>query len=101
MNQSHPLNHFSIPQYMYIFLLLNTSNYEDMLYRIGDLVEANMRQSNKDFDLSKTKCFFKMTAHAKVKPLMLTLPIVQSYGTGNLLISDTWCSYDIKTIRGY
>ena len=87
--------------YMYIFLLLNTSNYEDMLYRIGDLVEANMRQSNKDFDLSKTKCFFKMTAHAKVKPLMLTLPIVQSYGTGNMLISDTWCSYDIKTIRGY
>ena len=89
--------------YMYLFLMMNTSNYENMLLRIGDLVEANMRQTggNKDFNLKKTYCFFKLTAKAKVKPLMLTLPIVQSYGTGDLLNNDTWCSYDIKVIRGY
>ncbi len=87
--------------YMYLFLMLNTSNYESMLRRIGDLIEANMRQSKGDFDLSKSKCFFKLTAHGKVKPLMLTLPLVQSFGTGNLLNSDDWCSYDVKVIRGY
>lgn len=87
--------------YMYLFLMLNTSNYETMLRRIGDLVEANMRQSKDAFDLNKSKCFFKLTAHGKVKPLMLTLPLVQSYGTGNLLNSDGWCSYDIRVIRGY
>ena len=85
--------------YMYLFLML--TNYESMLYRVGDLVEADMRQTNGDFDLNKSKCFFKLTGHAKVKPLMITLPIVQSFGTGNLLGSDTWCSYDIKVIRGY
>lgn len=89
--------------YMYLFLMMNTSHYENMLLRIGDLVEANMRQTkgNGEFDLGKSKCFFKLTAQAKVKPLMITLPIVQSYGTGDLLSNDTWCSYDIKVIRGY
>ncbi len=89
--------------YMYLFMMLNTSNYESMLKRIGDLTEANMRKTegNGGFDLSKSKCFFSLTAHAKVKPLMLTLPLVQSFGTGNLLNTDGWCSYDIKVIRGY
>lgn len=95
--------------YIRLFLVLgltNSGTYESMLKRTGDLIQANMRltDGNSGFDLSKARCYFQISGTLKVKPLFLTLPIVSSMegvDPTSLLESTTWCSYDLKIIRGY
>lgn len=92
--------------YMYIFLLVGLTGddtYEPMLLRVGDLIQANMRKAgDTEFSLSKTISYFTLTAKVRVKPLMLTLPIVSTVEGGNDLRQATdWCTFDHSTIRGY
>lgn len=94
--------------YMYLFLMIGLTSdqhYPDMLLRIGDLIEANMQQSgHENFDLGKSICYFRLNAKVRVKPLMLTLPVVRSMegvDPSSLLESKDWCTYDVNIYRGY
>ncbi len=95
--------------YMYIFLAMSANasgNYKNMLLRIGDLIEANMKKGAGvgEFDLGKSYVYFKLTAQLRVKPLFMTLPIVSSeenIDSGVLQENKDWCTYDVNVIRGY
>lgn len=93
--------------YMYLFLMIgvNSSIYEDMLLRTGDLVEANMKiVKGEEYDLAKARSYFHLKAKVRVQPLMLTLPIVFSMDgvdPSGLLESKDWCTYEMDLFRGY
>lgn len=95
--------------YMYIFLMVgltNSSTYQPMLLRIGDLIQANMRltEGNGSFDLNKSRTYFEIDAQLRVKPLMLNLPIansMQNVDTKSLLDETGWCTYKVSVVRGY
>lgn len=109
-NDARRKNGLYYSDYMYIFMMAAAANqetYEAMLLRIGDLIEANMRLrgSNTEYDLDKAICYFTLSAKIRVKPLMLTLPIVDSVvgeSTADSVRNGTdWCTYDIGVVRGY
>ncbi len=97
--------------YLYIFLCIGAQSescYKGMLLRIGDLIGANMvKQGESGFDLSKAQCYFKLTSTVRVKPLLLALPIVDSFevdgdtNAATLRESTDWCFYEVSVIRGY
>lgn len=95
--------------YMYLFLMVGITSgeqmYNAMLLRVGDLIEANMQKSGKEgFDLGKSLCYFHLKAKIRVKPLMLTLPIVHSFDgvdSSGVLENKDWCTYDVDIYRGY
>ena len=103
---SEPESGLYYSDYMYIFLLVGLTGgdtYEPMLLRVGDLIQANMRKAgDEDFSLAKTTSYFQLTATARVKPLMLTLPIVSTVeGADGLREATDWCTFQQTTIRGY
>lgn len=97
--------------YLYLFLLLGAQSeecYTGMLTRIGHLVALNMvKQGDSGFELSKALCYFQLTSTLRVKPLLLTLPIVDSFSVSGGTTAATlregtdWCTYEITVIRGY
>ena len=93
--------------YLYIFLLIGLTSgdgtYESMLLRVGDLIQANMRQAGEtDFSLGKSVVCYQLDAHVQVKPLLLSLSLMDTIeGAAELRERIDWCSYDIKMIRGY
>ena len=100
-------NGFYYSDYIYIFMLLMSSgsglteSYQNMLLRIGDLVESNM---GKNFDISKSLCYFKLSAGMQVKPLMLALPIANSDPDIDVVgfrSNAAWCQYNVNVVRGY
>ncbi len=97
-------------EYLYLFLMMAANDsylYEDMLFRTGDLIEANMRlgAGDSDFDLDKSVCYFTIRGTLEVKPLLITLPIVSNTvesDSYNQIREDTrWCTYEISLTRGY
>ena len=93
--------------YMYVFLLIglmDEETYSSMLLRVGDLIQANMRLLEQDdtYSLAKAQSYFELTGTVRVKPLMLTLSIVDTVDNVDSLRNNTdWCTYTIKTVRGY
>lgn len=95
--------------YMYLFLMMGLTSekqlYNEILLRVGDLIEANMQKAGKEsFDLGKSICYFHLKAKVRVKPLMLTLPIVNSVDgvdPSGLLENKDWCTYNVDIYRGY
>ena len=91
--------------YMYIFLLMSTETYYDaLLKRTGNVIEANMKKVfNKPFSLNNANVYYQLKAKVKVKPLMITLPLVRSFDPGveGLIESDNWCTYVLDFMRGY
>lgn len=97
--------YFQYSDYLYIFLLLGMNENEQAVYsRIGDVMQANMRhitgENGKNYKLSLSVTYFRLSATLRVKPLMITLPYFSGYE--NDLDSKTdWCTYTINTVRGY
>lgn len=92
--------------YMYIFLLLGLTSdetYSSMLLRVGDLIQANMRKAgDENFDLTKTQTYFNLTGTVRVKPLMMSLSIVDTVdGASEMREKTDWCTYKVNMIRGY
>lgn len=93
--------------YMYIFLLIGLTGettYPSMLRRVGDLIQANMRIATDDggYSLGKSLCYFRLQGTVRVKPLMMTLPIVDTVdGASGMREKTDWCTYKIDMIRGY
>ena len=94
--------------YLYVFLLLSAraggNTYKAMLLRTGNVIEANMGLKKSGYDLSKARCYFKLHANVLVKPLMLSLPIVdtlEGVNTVEFREKTDWRQYIIDTIRGY
>lgn len=102
-----PENGLYYSDYMYIFLLLGLTNgdrYPDMLLRVGDLIQANMRLATgqEGYSLDKARCYFSLTGTLRVRPLMMTLPIVNTVdGSTGLRENTDWCTYKVNLVRGY
>lgn len=102
-----PENGMYYSDYMYIFLLLGLTDdatYSSMLLRVGDLIQANMRLATKkeDYSLTKARSYFSLTGTLRVKPLMMTLPIVNTVeGSAGMRENTDWCTYKVDLIRGY
>lgn len=97
-------------EYLYLFLMMAANDshlYKEMLFRTGDLIEANMRlgAGKSGFDLDKSICYFTISGTLEVKPLLITLPIVyntvESDSYNQVRESTNWCTYEISLIRGY
>ena len=96
--------------YMYLFLLMGskTSSYTGMLKRIGTVIEANMPKNFaiESFSLSKANVYYKLHSKIKVKPLMITIPLVRSIQNdgadiNSMIEEEDWCTFVLDTIRGY
>lgn len=93
--------------YLYIFLLIGLTSgdktYQSMLLRVGDLIQANLRQAGEaNFSLGKSVTCYQLEAQVRVKPLLLSLSLMDSIeGAAELRERTDWCSYNIKMIRGY
>ena len=75
-----------------------------MLQRTGDLIEANIKKENADFDLDKAQCYFKLTAAVRVKPLMVSLSIadaVDGVDMASFRNATDWRTINVETVRGY
>ena len=95
--------------YMYVFLVLglmtSEQKYTLMLQRVGDLIQANMCRTpgNEGFTLDNCISYFQLDSTIRVKPLLITLPVVVNTveeATGLTERTD-WCTYKIQMIRGY
>lgn len=94
--------------YIYLFLCMgfNGKNASEMYYRVGDLIQANMRKTQGDkYTLNKSRVYFKLNAKVRVDPLMLEIPMVSSYtegiGATESIAQDDWCTFEINVVRGY
>lgn len=96
--------------YITLFLIMGAQSpglYKQMLLRTGDLIEANMIKGGQaGFDLDKSQVYFSITSTLRVKPLLLTLPMVDTVQTDGVTAADLrqemdWCTYEISVIRGY
>ena len=95
---------------MYAFLVkqaLGDSSYTTLLNRVGKLVEGNMKlMTGKDWKLDNCIVYYQLQGQVKVEPLMLTLPLIQSFDTKGKSAKDVikttkWAEFTIKQIKGY
>ena len=67
--------------YLYLFMVMAVMDeemYPDVLARIGDLIHNNMKMKDSDFDLGKATCYFTLNSTLQVKPLLITLPLMNN-----------------------
>lgn len=91
--------------YLCIFIVcgMQSDIGESMTLRCADVVQANMRKITKDdgYKLENSKTYFELDSKLKVDPLLITLPLYSDYTDLYDSSSTDWCTYNIKTIRGY
>ena len=91
--------------YLCIFIVcgMQSNIGESMTLRCADVVQANMRKITKDdgYKLENSKTYFELDSKLKVDPLLITLPLYSDYTDLYDSSSTDWCTYNIKTIRGY
>lgn len=88
--------------FVYLGLQAEDTTSEKMYLRMADVIQANMQKAtNKaDYNLTKTQVYFQIDTKLRVDPLMLTLPYFTN-DIGNVTLKDDWCTFNVKTIRGY
>ncbi|MDR1563439.1 MAG: DUF5702 domain-containing protein [Oscillospiraceae bacterium] len=92
----------------YILLFVCMGFYENnalsqqMYLRTADVMQANIAKLSNDssYTLTKSYVYFNVDTTIRVKPLMLSLPILNSY-SNNPKNSLDWCSYSFSATRGY
>lgn len=95
--------------YLLFFVLMGSNSpevYRGMLLRTGDLIGNNMglHSTKEDYSLKKAQCYFTLTGELRVKPLLMTIPLVSSYtgADGSKVLKATdWCTYSLNVTRGY
>lgn len=93
--------------YLYLFMLIETasSDYDSMLLRVGDVMEANINQAGHEgYELDNAVMYYHLTAKLQVKPLLLDMNIINAYKDVDLdefKESEVWRSYKIDVTRGY
>lgn len=101
--QKDSIDAFFYSDYLKLFVFLNLlkSSSEYGIYaRTADVVQANMAKSKSGFVLSKSVVYYQATGSVKVKPLMLTLPIVTNNDFG-APADGGWNTVTYKDVRGY
>ncbi len=109
--------------YLMFFVYIGLSNDGDleanMYKRVAEVIQTNIGKLIKDskgegngaksgengegetkYSLKNSIVYFEITATLRVKPLMITLPIFNDY-SNNMTTKTDWCTYTIKTTRGY
>ena len=91
--------------YLCIFMVcgMQSNIGESMTLRCADVIQANMRKITQDdgYKLENSKTYFELDSKLKVDPLLITLPLYSDYTDLYDSSSTDWCTYNIKTIRGY
>lgn len=88
---------------VFVYLGLKGSAAEDMYQRMAEVIQTNIGKKigeNSGYSLSKSQVYFQLEAQIRVKPLMITMPIFNDY-QNNMDTKTDWCTYTIKTVRGY
>ncbi len=98
---------FFYSDYLMIFVYTGLSSggqlEENMYKRIAEVIQTNIGKQigeESNYSLQKSIVYFELTAMLRVRPLMITLPIFNDY-ENNMNTKTDWCTYTIKTIRGY
>ena len=63
--------------------------------------ETSKITKDDDYKLENSKTYFELDSKLKVDPLLITLPLYSEYTDLYDSSSTDWCTYNIKTIRGY
>ena len=97
--------------YLMLFLFLGVSSHgaleRDIYLRTAEVIQTNMRQHDgidESYSLKKSQVYFKLHSVVRVRPLMITLPIVRSYDGADTSVLETysdWCTYQVELVRGY
>lgn len=101
--QKESLDAFFYSDYLKLFMFLNllSNSSEYVIYaRIGDVVQVNMAKNKSGFNINNSVVYYKAEGSVKVKPLMLTLPIVTNNGYG-APADGGWNSIKYEDVRGY
>lgn len=84
--------------------LCGGDNVEQNMYkRMAEVIQTNMRKligNNSSYSMKKCQLYFKLDATIRVKPLMVSLPIVSQYES-SLAAETDWRTYQISVVRGY
>lgn len=105
-NRKNPGKGLQYSDYLTLFVYLGLSSGDDtsqkMYLRMADVIQANMRKATgkTDYDLAKTRVYFRARARLRVDPLMLALPYYKDY-IEDPTMKDDWCTFEVETIRGY
>lgn len=76
---------------------------QNMYKRMAEVIQTNMRKligDNSSYSMKKCQLYFKLEATIRVKPLMVSLPIVSQYES-SLATETDWRTYQISVVRGY
>lgn len=91
--------------YLCLFIVcgMQSGKGESMTLRCADIIQSNMRKvtSNDGYSLKNAKTYFELDSQLRVDPLLITLPIYSQYNEAYDSTNTDWCTYNIKTIRGY
>ncbi len=105
-NKDGELKGIYYSDYLTVFVyagLTDSSVAEQMYKRIGEVMQMNMKQHEgipSNYSMKKAQVYFELNADVRVKPLMITLPHFAEY-KNNLSKNTDWCTYHIRTVRGY
>ncbi len=99
----------SYSDYLSVFLYLGLiANGNNIYKRTADVIQMNIAKNpNIDsyketgFKMVNAKTYFKIDTKVKVKPMMVALPYGVMYGTGELLETDSWNTFEYSTVEGY
>lgn len=89
---------------LFVYLGFNSSAQQGMYQRMAEVIQFNIGTMAGDtsYSLAKSRMYFQLNAELRVKPLMITLPFFSLDEYSNEMTTKTdWCTYKIKTVRGY
>ena len=101
---------FQYSDYLTIFLFLEFCITKDAVYkRMSDVIQVNMANNPKleesyketGFKMQSALTHYEIDTTVRVKPLMVALPYAREYGTGTLLETFDWNTFEYKTAEGY
>lgn len=92
-------------EYLWVFIAVKSVvNEEDILKRIGNLIQANLASSetkpSSDFDITKAYSFIEVNATADLSTTFFAMPVPVAGGGGVTLGSDKY-SIGYKGVLGY
>lgn len=95
---------------LFVYCALGNKEVAPQIYkRLGEVIQTNIgakitpggeSKADNKYTMRKAQVYFQLDAKVRVKPIMITLPYFADY-KNNLDKNTDWCTFDVKTVRGY
>lgn len=109
-SEINSISYFQYSDYLSIFLfidLINTNMEDEVMRRIGEVIARNVgvakgysNSGDEIFQMSDANTYYRLTTKVQVKPLMLSLPLLQD-DKFNKSSSVSWWTWEYSIVRGY